>query len=100
MSQDKLTANIADLTINSSGDSFASPKLSAIQRQLGGWARNYGSAQRQAQRSKRIAMRPRNALGYRRHPFRQHGDIDHARRVRFPSLPQQLSADLRARAAL
>ena len=41
----------------------------------------------------RIAMRPRNALGYRRHPFRQHGDIDHARRAGFPSLPQQLARD-------
>jgi hypothetical protein len=40
----------------------------------------------------RIAMRPRNALGYRRHPFRQHGDIDHTHRVRFPNLHQQLSA--------
>jgi len=37
-----------------------------------------------------IVMRPRNALGYRRYPFRQQGDIDPARRARFPSLPQQL----------
>ena len=42
----------------------------------------------------RIAMRPGNALGYRRHPFRQPGDVDHARRVCFPTVPQQLSAGL------
>ena len=39
-------------------------------------------------------MRPRNALGYRRHPFRQPGDVDHARGARFPGLPHQLGAGL------
>ena len=36
-------------------------------------------------------MRPRNALGYWRRPFRQPDDVVHARRARFPTLPQQLS---------
>ena len=93
-SKDKLTPNVYALTINFSAQ-FIPFRLNSAQYRDGcvGGRGHYGL--RNGNYSDRpIAMRPKNALGYRRHPFRQHGDVDHARRAHFPTLPQQLSAGL------